>query len=224
MLERANDQTAVSAKLLGWFSVNRRHFPWRETFDRPDPYIILFTEMMLLRTRAEQVVPVYLEFVRRYPTFEKLASAPRREVELLFSSLGLDWRTKRVIKLIRFLESHYDGRIPDDMKGLRGLPGVGDYIAKAVLCYAFGKREAPVDTNVVRVITRLFGKLLNPDLARRNKSIVELTNSLVPQGKDAQKFNLALLDLGALVCKPVPECNNCPLTTSCEYYRQNTLT
>jgi A/G-specific adenine glycosylase len=178
---------------------------------------------MLLRTKADQVIPVYLEFVRKYPTFERLARAPRRDIELLFSSLGLEWRTKIVVKLISFLQKHHAGRIPNDPVELRELPGVGDYIAKAVLCYAYGRREGPVDTNVVRVITRLFGKPLNPDLARRNKTIAGLTQSLVPEGQDARRFNLALLDLGALVCKPVPDCNNCPLTSYCAYYQNQVL-
>lgn len=212
----------VSSELLRWFSKNERHFPWRKTFDNPDPYIILFTEMMLLRTKANQVVPVYNEFVRKYPTFNKLARASNREISSLFSPLGLKWRAKRIIKLTQYLDQHYNGRVPDDFAELRELPGVGDYVAKAVLCYAFGRREGPVDTNVVRVVTRLFGKPQNPDVARRNKIIAELTASLVPKGdKNARRFNLALLDLGALVCKPKPLCDKCPLNSYCEYYQQN---
>jgi A/G-specific adenine glycosylase len=212
---------AITSKLLRWFSKNGRRFPWRETFERPDPYIVLFTEIMLQRTKAEQVIPVYLEFVRRYPTFEILAKAPRRDVEHLFSRLGLVWRAKKVTELVEFLQGHFHGRIPDDPLMLRELPGVGDYVAKAVLCYAFGKNEAPIDTNVVRVISRLFGKRLNPDLGRRNKTILSLTQSLVPKGKDARSFNLALLDLGALICRTRPRCDECPLNLECEYYRQS---
>src|SRR5437773_5913452 len=209
---RRSDAT-VSSALLRWFDKNKRNFPWRETFEKPDPYVILFTEIMLQRTRAAQVVPVYLEFVENYPTFEQLVKAPRQEVELLFSRLGLKWRTKQVTKLIQCLKREHEERIPDDPVKLRELPEVGDYVSKAVECYAFGKREGPVDTNVVRVNTRLFGKTMNADIARRNKTIAGITRSLVPSGSDARRFNLALLDLGAMICRPVPRCPECPLAS-----------
>ncbi len=213
--------TEIPVALLNWFSKNARRFPWRETFEKPDSYLILFTEIMLQRTKAEQVVPVYLEFIQKYPTFDRLARAPSREVESLFSRLGLRWRAKQVTKLINVLKRRYNGRVPRDPLQLRELPGVGDYVCKAVLCYAFGRREGPVDTNVVRVITRLFGKPINPDRGRRNKTIVGLTQSLVPEGKDARQFNLALLDLGAMICTSTPRCEECPLRSYCEYYLQN---
>ncbi|SRR6266567_1696148 len=219
-MPRERSNAAISSAVLHWFEKNKRDFPWRGTFQKPDPYVILFTEIMLQRTRAAQVVPVYLEFVQKYPTFKKLARAPRREVELLFSRLGLKWRTKQVTKLIQALRER-GGHIPDDPVKLRELPGVGDYVSKAVLCYAFGKREGPVDTNVVRIISRLFGKVIDPDIARRDKTIVRITQSLVPNGSDAQPFNLALLDLGATICRPVPRCGECPLASFCDFSLQN---
>ena len=176
---------------------------------------------MLQRTKAEQVIPVYLEFIQKYPTFNHLAKASRHEVESLFSRLGLRWRAKQVTKLIRVLKRRYNGQVPQDPMQLRALPGVGDYVCKAVLCYAFGRREGPVDTNVVRVISRLFGKQIHADLARRNKTIVGLTQSLVPEGRNARRFNLALLDLGAMICRPNPRCDECPLRSYCEYYQHN---
>src|SRR5207247_7240127 len=115
---------AIAGTLLRWFAKNKRIFPWRTTFEHPDPYLILFTEIMLQRTRAEQVVPVYSKFVEQYPTFMKLSRARSQEVIALFSRLGLKWRAKGVVKLIEVLDKQYRGRVPSDLDALRELPGV----------------------------------------------------------------------------------------------------
>jgi A/G-specific adenine glycosylase len=172
---------------------------------------------MLQRTRAEQVVPVYSRFVEQYPTFMKLSRARSQEVIGLFSRLGLKWRAKGVVKLIDVLDKQYCGRVPSDLDELRELPGVGSYVAKAVLCYAFGRKVAPVDSNVVRVISRLYGLSGTADKARRDSKMAELTESLIPQDK-TREFNLSLLDFAALVCKPRPLCQKCPLKKYCVYY------
>jgi A/G-specific adenine glycosylase len=208
----------VATKLLRWFEGNRRDFPWRRTFEDPDPYVILFTEIMLQRTRASQVVPFYSDFFRKYPTFKRLAKAERQEVVSRFEKLGLRWRARKVWNLITSLNRQYRGRIPSELEELKKLPGVGDYVARAVYCYAFGGRTAPLDSNVVRIVSRLFGIAVSSDSARRSKTISDLTVSLIPPRKE-REFNLALLDFGALVCKPRPLCSICPLRDICEYYR-----
>jgi A/G-specific adenine glycosylase len=210
----------IARKLLVWFSQNRRDFPWRKTFERPDPYVVLFTEIMLQRTKAEQVVPVYTEFFERFPNFKKLAEGPESEVVSLFSKLGLRWRAQNVIKLIHELSQRYAGKVPDNLAELKGLPAVGDYVAAAVACYAFGEIIAPIDSNVVRVIARLFGMSVKEDAARRNRNFSEVVESLIPRS-EARNFNLALLDLGALVCKTRPLCSHCPLVANCEYFRSS---
>lgn len=216
--KEANRRRIIARELLKWFDRHRRAFPWRETFDKPDPYVILFTEIMLQRTRAEQVVPVYLEFVKKYPTFRQLARAPDGQVLALFSKLGLNWRAQNVVRLIRTLEGRYGGEVPHDIVELKNLPAVGDYAAKAVLCYAFGDVLAPIDTNVVRIISRLFGLSMKSDTARRSKRISELTESLMPRGR-SRDLNLSLLDFAAEVCRPRPLCQVCPLREQCEYYK-----
>ena len=203
---------------MRWFDRNRRTFPWRETFERPDPYLILFTEIMLQRTRADQVVPVYSEFVRRYPTFRHLSSAPERDVVSLFARLGLKWRARNVVKLIRVLREKFHGHVPRDIAELEKLPAVGDYVASAVMCYAFGERTAPVDSNIVRLVSRLFGLLVTGDSARRSRHVLETAASLIPRTRSVD-FNLAMLDIAAAVCKPKPLCSICPLQMNCEYYQ-----
>ena len=172
---------------------------------------------MLQRTKASQVVPVYSEFFRRYPTFKKLARAERLEVVSLFARLGLRWRARNVWKLITSLDSEHRGKVPGELEELEKLPNVGDYVARAVYCYAFGGRTAPLDSNVVRIVSRLFGIAVSSDSARRSKTILGLTLSLIPHNKE-RELNLALLDFGALVCKPRPLCSICPLKANCEYY------
>jgi len=125
-----------------------------------------------------------------------------------------------VSKLIDKLQKDYRGRIPEDIEELKALPGVGDYVSKAVRCYAFGRREAPIDSNVVRVIARVRGQQLNTETGRRDKDLASFALSLIPRGLDGRRVNLALLDLGALVCKPVPRCNECPLASYCNYYNE----
>jgi A/G-specific adenine glycosylase len=115
------------------------------------------------------------------------------------------------------LKSQYRGRVPSDVEKLRELPAVGDYVAKAVSCYAYGTRSVPVDTNVVRVISRLFGVPGESDSARRSKSITQLAESLAPESH-FQDFNLALLDFAAKVCRPKPLCEICPLQRKCHFY------
>jgi A/G-specific adenine glycosylase len=212
-----NLKRRIVTRLLEWFHDNRRAFPWRETFDAPNPYVILFTEIMLQRTKAEQVVPVYAEFFQRYPTFKELSRAKPRDVETLFQKLGLRWRARNVVKLIRALQTDFRGIVPNDFDELRELPAVGDYVAKAVLCYAFEKRVAPIDTNVVRVISRLFGLSITSDSARRNRRISEIADSLIPTHR-ARDFNLCLLDFAAIICRPKPMCSVCPVSRDCSYY------
>ena len=103
-MESPRSSREIPRKLLRWFNSHKRMFPWRETFENPDPYVILFTELMLLRTKADQVSPVYQEFLANYPTFERLSEAPKKDIIALFSSLGLKWRTDRIMELIEVLK------------------------------------------------------------------------------------------------------------------------
>ena len=171
---------------------------------------------MLQRTRADQVVPVYEKFVKKYSSFELIAKATKTEITTLFSSLGLTWRARNAFKLVKALEKT-KGEVPNDLDTLKQLPGVGDYVAKAVLCYAFGMPFVPVDTNVVRVFSRVFGIKTNSDSGRRSRRILDLAQRIVPAA-EPQAFNIALLDFAAVVCKPVPICPSCPMNQDCRYF------
>jgi A/G-specific adenine glycosylase len=172
---------------------------------------------MLQRTRAEQVVPFYLDFVKKYPTFSALRAANQEEVYEFFSRLGLNWRARNVVRLVRTLELDFNGLIPRKIDQLRLLPGVGEYVARAVMCYAYGDAVAPVDTNVVRVICRLFGLPYDPDSGRRRKDVRVAAIALV-SSRSPKEINLALLDFAAEVCQPKPRCESCSLKHLCDFY------
>ena len=208
----------IVSKLLSWFEQNKRVFPWRKRFNHPDPYLILFAEVMLQRTRADQVARVYLEFIREYPDFQSLSQAPRSEVRKSLRPLGLNWRIGRILDLIEFLQRKHGGRIPSDYNELLQLPGVGPYVASAVMCYAFLEPMVAIDVNVVRVLSRIFGIPYTKN-TKSSKALRELAASLIPEGK-ARELNLCLLDFGALVCTTNnPRCNVCPVKGQCRYFQ-----
>lgn len=200
------------SRLLAWRRKHRRSFPWRET---RNPYRVLVAELMLHRTKAQQVVPVYRSFIENYPTPEALADTTVERIRSEISSLGLEYRATRLKKIAKILVDHYGGQVPSDFKSLRQLPGVGAYIANAVLCFAFGRDRPLLDTNVIRVIHRVFSIPIPPD-SHKKKKLWDLMERIVPHD-EAREFNLAILDLGALICKArKPEHDKCPLKDICD--------
>lgn len=198
-------------RVLTWGKTHRRLFPWRET---SNPYKVLIAEVMLHRTKAEQVLPIYSSFIKKFPNSETLANTTVDRIEKEIKSLGLSYRASRLKRIGELLVERHKGQVPSDYKSLRELPGVGPYIANAVLCFAFGQKRPILDTNVVRVISRFFGIPISSD-PHKNKSLWNLMDQIVPQ-TEAREFNLTVLDLAALVCKAKkPEHNRCPLTDIC---------
>lgn len=205
----------IRRRLLAWWEKNARSFPWRET---RDPWLILLAEVLLHRTRAEQVVPVYRLAVEKFPDPESLAESPPGELEALLHSLGLHWRIPLLREMARQIVRIHRGRIPVDMEALKALPGVSDYIAGAVRCFAFGLPEPILDTNTVRVLGRVLNLPVS-DGSRRSSRFRRLMKSLV-DCPDPRSVALALLDLAALVCRPIhPECEKCPLIDLCQFGR-----
>jgi len=206
---------AMRKRLIAWGQQNFRKFPWRLT---TDPYHILVSEILLHRTRAEQVVPFYLELIRRYPTVTSLAKAKLSDLEELLYPLGLRWRVEKMHLMAREIAERYGGIVPDKREDLLSLPGVSHYIAGAVLCFAYGKPEPLLDTNTVRVTGRLFGIPVT-DSSRRSKRFRELMREFLDED-NPREFNYALLDLAAIVClkKSLPRCSVCPLKEFCRYF------
>lgn len=200
------------SRLLEWGRGHTRTFPWRET---DDPYRLLVAEVMLHRTQVRQVLPVYERFVTLFSDVAALVRASREEIHEVMGPLGLHWRIDLVADMAAALSEQFGGRVPSDRNALLSLPGVSDYIASAVRCFAFGLPDPLVDTNTVRVVGRVFGLHVKPS-SRRNRRFRELIGALLDRERPAD-YNYALLDLAHLVClsRRPPECERCPLLPSC---------
>lgn len=200
-------------KILVWFKKNSRVYPWRK---EKDPFKILVAEMMLRRTRADQVVSVYEEFFKKFPDLEMLAEARQEDLEKILYSLGLKWRVPAFTMMAREVCEKYHSRIPDNRDELISLPGVGEYVAGAVLSIAYGKNEWVVDSNIVRIFKRYFGIRTTKE-GRRDKLVIEIAR-IYASGRDPGRATMGILDISALICKPgKPDCRNCPLKVRCHY-------
>src|SRR5579875_1170955 len=200
------------SSLRTWDIYHRRIFPWRLT---SNPYYLLIAELMLRRTQAQQVIDVYNVFIGKYPDVHSLALAPKEEIARILFPLGLAWRVSAFQQLAQTLIDHYKGEVPADYDTLVTLPGVGDYVASAVCCFAFGQDLPVIDTNTVRIVGRLFGIPTHAE-SRRRKSVRSLLHMLLDQ-EHPEAYNYAMLDLAALICTPInPRCSECPLLSYCK--------
>jgi A/G-specific adenine glycosylase len=205
--------------LLAWDARYRRIFPWRTT---ENPFYIMMAELMLRRTQAQQVVKVYEDFIKKFPDARTLADATPDEVESSLFSLGLAWRVSAFQLIARTLVEQYNGEVPTCYDALVALPGIGDYVASAVCCFAFGQPVMIVDTNTVRVAGRLFDIPTHAE-SRRRKPIRLILQTLLDQ-KNPKSYNYAMLDLAALVCTPTnPNCPTCPLLSYCVTGQERTV-
>ncbi len=201
------------SRLKAWAKRNCRDFPWRRTCD---PYAILVAELLLQKTAAATVAPVYQEFVDRYPTLADLAAAPAGEVASLLQPLGLFFRAQKLRESVQVILENYGGEIPCTEAELLELPGVGKYIARSVCANAFGQPKAVLDTNVARILQRFFG-IDGGKVKSRSPELWSAADRVAPK-QEVGPWNLGLLDFGAAVCTARnPRCGECPLQQQCEY-------
>lgn len=192
----------MAALLFAWYEQHGRSFPWRQT---TDPWAILVSEVMSQQTQIDRVVGRYLAFLDQFPTPKSLASAPPGEVLAAWSGLGYNRRALNLQATARFVAA---SGWPTTARELQALPGIGSYTAAAVACFAFGEQVPAVDTNLRRVLSRWAGRpLAGGDLA-------ETARAFLPAG-EAVRWNSAIMDLGAQVCKPTPRCDDCPVADRC---------
>ena len=197
----------VRDHLLAWHAERGRSYPWRSG---AAPWHVLMAEMCLHRTRADQVLPVYRGLVELAPTPADLLVNAAAALDTL-RPLGLRWRAVNIVAVAQALVERFDGAVPASSLELRSLPGVGDYVANAVLCFAFGRRAVLLDTNTERIVSRIRGT----SALRRTQMRMDLYDLAGRPGPD-RDFNFALLDLGALVCRAgKPDCGHCPISRAC---------
>ena len=205
------------AGLFAWWKKNKRSFPWRET---NDGYKVLLAEVLLHRTNANQVIPVYQQVMQEFPTIKDLADGRNSKLNQILFPLGLHWRNKMLLEMSKEITSKYNGIIPQNFDELSSLPGVSHYIASATRCFAFGfLPDVLLDTNTVRITGRILGLTIT-DGSRRSVLFRSVLERLIDT-KRARDFNWAMLDFAALVCKSKnPEHSFCPFTKYCQYYLQ----
>ena len=212
--ETPQSRAARVKRLLAWYDRHRRKLPWRAHPGQPsDPYRVWLSEIMLQQTTVTAVAPYYVSFLKRWPTLQALAAAPVEEVMSAWAGLGYYSRARNLHACARHVVDKLGGTFPDTEEGLRGLPGIGPYTAGAVAAIAFGKRAAPVDGNIERVLARLYA--VREPLPGAKTTLKALAGDLAPRER-AGDFAQAMMDLGAMICTPkAPACENCPWTDDC---------
>lgn len=201
--------------LLRWYSKFGRDLPWRHT---SDPYHILISEIMLHQTQVDRVLPKYLQWIQTYPSFQALASASILEVQELWKPLGYNFRPIRLHKIAQRVINEFNGRLPNTIEELTAIKGIGRYTAGAILSFAFHKDAPIVDTNIRRVIQRIFDIKGNLLRASAKKQIWSLAEKLIPTGQ-ANIFNQAIMDFGALICMARnPSCHICFIKAYCRFH------
>lgn len=206
-------RTAFARRLREWYRAHHRDLPWRRT---RDPYAVLVSELMLQQTQVARVTEYYPRFLARFPSLAAVARAPRARVVAAWSGLGYYARARNLHALARLVVRE-GGQLPDDAAALRALPGIGAYTAGAVASFAYEQRAPLVDTNVARVLRRVFAPRLDPHSAAGQRRLWQLAEALLPRtGRLAYEHNQALMELGALICTArVAHCSRCPVRSLC---------
>lgn len=208
------DLDKIRAALLDWFRAAGRALPWRDT---RDPYRVLVSEVMPQQTQVDRVIPKYHAFLTAFPTLEALAAAPPAEVIRAWSGLGYNRRAVNMQRTARAVLDTHGGQFPSDMATLLSLPGIGPYTAGAIACFAFEQDVAFMDTNIRRVVQRLFVGPAESDAASEAR-LLEIALAAIPAGQ-GWAWNQAIMELGALICtSAAPACWRCPLRTDCRAY------
>lgn len=205
-------------RLRAWYRRNARDLPWRQT---RDAYKVLVSELMLQQTQVSRVIGYYGEFLERFPTLADVARAKPARVMEAWEGLGYYARARNLHKLAHHVTDGGradDRELPSDPDALRTLPGIGAYTAGAVASFAYERRAALVDTNVARVLKRVFAPRIDLKSSRGQRMIWEIAESILPRtGRATWTHNQALMELGALVCTArVAHCEECPVRSVCK--------
>ncbi|MFC1430822.1 A/G-specific adenine glycosylase [Streptacidiphilus sp. N1-3] len=210
------DHTALHRTVLGWYAAHARELPWREP--EAGPWAVMVSEFMLQQTPVKRVLPMYAQWMERWPTPAALAAAPSGEAVRAWGRLGYPRRALRLHAAATAITEQHGGEVPTDHAELLALPGVGEYTAAAVASFAHRQRHAVLDTNVRRVFARLVDGNEYPPTAT-TAAERRTANELLPeQPETAATWAVAVMELGALVCTArTPDCAHCPVAADCAW-------
>jgi A/G-specific adenine glycosylase len=209
------DRRRFRQRLLTWYGRHGRDLPWRKT---DDPYHILVSEIMLQQTQVDRVLPKYAEWLDKYPSMEVLAEAPEKDVTKTWYPLGYNIRPKRLQSIARESVAKYGGQLPSDEATLLSFKGIGAYTAGAIRSFAFRERAAILDTNVARVLFRVFVAEGDPKSHAMKQHLWKISATVMPH-RQVFDFNQALMDFGAMICVARnPKCLVCPMAKGCRTF------
>lgn len=212
---------ALTRDITTWFKSAERDLPWRRG---RSGYKALVSELMLQQTQVSRVVDSFVAFLERFPTIEALAAAPEHDVLAAWRGLGYYRRARLLHAAAKAIIERHGGEVPRQVEALQALPGIGRYTAGSIASIVFGARAPIVDGNVARVLLRIHGREVAPDLPATVAWLWRRADELVRASRSPGRFNEGVMELGALVCTPrAPDCANCPVQRHCRAYAEGTV-
>ncbi len=206
--------------ILYWYQKNLRNLPWRST---NDPFKIWLSEVILQQTQVVQGTVYYEKFIENFSNIKQLANAEEEQILKLWQGLGYYSRARNLHKAAQHIINNFNGVFPNNYKDLLKLPGVGDYTASAIASFAYNLPHPTLDGNVYRFIARLYNINLPIDEPRNKSVFINILMELM-EGQEPRQFNNAMMEMGAIICKPQnPQCNICPVADYCEALKNNTV-
>ncbi len=214
-----NDQLLTN-KILKWYDLNKRTLPWRKNVSfKKKQYFTLVSEFMLQQTQVSTVIPYFNKFIKNIPNLDTLAKVRDKKLIKLWEGLGYYSRAKNLKKTSQLIIKNFKGKIPQNFEDLILLPGIGNYTANAILAIAFNKPYIPLDGNIERVLKRYL--YLKNEKYSKKKNLLE-KKSVFGTSSRSSDYAQALMELGALICKPKnPLCNDCPISSNCKSFKRN---
>ena len=209
----------VTKKILDWYDLNQRELPWRNNF-RPQKkqYYTLISEFMLQQTQVVTVIPYFKKFIKDVPNLKSLAKIENKKLIKLWEGLGYYSRARNLKKTAQSIIKNFKGKLPNNFQDLTSLPGIGNYTASAILAIAFNKQYIPLDGNIERVLKRYLYLRKNNEIHKDNLNQKKSIFGLSSRSND---YAQALMELGALVCKPInPLCHQCPISNKCKSFKK----
>ena len=204
----------ITNKILNWYDINKRELPWRkQVSSKKKQYYTLVSEFMLQQTQVATVIPYFERFIKNIPDLKSLSKVQNQKLIKLWEGLGYYSRARNLKKTAQGIIKNYNGRLPKNFEELLSLPGIGNYTASAILSIAFNEPYIPLDGNIERVLKRFLYLKKEKDIKKDNLNKKKMVFGTSSRSSD---YAQALMELGALICKPInPLCNKCPISKKC---------